>query len=233
MAKQEYSQHQKNIISQYYDRLDTIMLTKLQELVTELYLADTAKKRDRLWQRVHKAMTQLKTPASIVEHIMAKKDVEMHPVWKYEEQLSAVQLWIDENFDAARIEEMKRETNFMETGYSEYDSLVEALYSTSLQDTNPAQFLLAVLARTEKGHKKAHDLLHGMLSPVYNEMNKTDPLRDAYFRKRLQLDEVTEKALALPASFMDLLETARKEVVAPQYYTRREKTESSYLTTRQ
>jgi hypothetical protein len=77
MAKQEYSQHQKNIISQYYERLDTIMLTKLQELVTELYLADTAKKRDRLWERVHKAMTKLKTPASIIEHIMAKRDVEI------------------------------------------------------------------------------------------------------------------------------------------------------------
>ncbi len=77
MAKQAYTQHQKNIISQYYDRLDTIMLTKLQELVTELYLANTAAKRDRLWQRVHKAMDKLKTPASIIEHIMAKKDVEI------------------------------------------------------------------------------------------------------------------------------------------------------------
>jgi len=77
MAKQAYTQHQKNIISQYYDRLDTIMLTKLQELVTELYLAETAKKRDQLWKRVHKAMTKLKTPASIIEHIMAKRDVEI------------------------------------------------------------------------------------------------------------------------------------------------------------
>ena len=77
MAKQAHTQHQKNIISQYYDRLDTIMLTKLQELVTELYLADTNAKRDRLWQRVHKAMSQLKTPASIVEHIMDKRDVEI------------------------------------------------------------------------------------------------------------------------------------------------------------
>lgn len=77
MAKQEHTQHQKNIISQYYDRLDTIMLTKLQELVSELYLADTAAKRDRLWQRVHKAMAKLGTPATIAEHIMDKRNVEI------------------------------------------------------------------------------------------------------------------------------------------------------------
>jgi hypothetical protein len=77
MAKQEYSAHQLGIISNYYDQLDTIMLTKLQELVSELYLADTDKKRQRLWQRVSQAMTKLKVPPSIAEHIMAQKDVEI------------------------------------------------------------------------------------------------------------------------------------------------------------
>jgi len=77
MAKQEYTQHQKNIISQYYDHLDTIMLTKLQEMVSELYLAETNAKCDRLWQRVHKAMTKLGAPTAIVEHIMDKRDVEI------------------------------------------------------------------------------------------------------------------------------------------------------------
>jgi len=41
MAKNEYSQYQKAVISGYYNNLDTIMLHKLGELVTELYLADT------------------------------------------------------------------------------------------------------------------------------------------------------------------------------------------------
>jgi alcohol dehydrogenase class IV len=77
MAKQDYTPHQQNIISQYYDRLDTIMLTKLQETVTDLYLAETEAKRDRLWKRVHQAMNKLGTPATLAEHIMAKKDVEI------------------------------------------------------------------------------------------------------------------------------------------------------------
>jgi len=77
MAQREYSHYQQKIISNYYDQLDTIMLYKLQELVSELYLADTEAKRNRLWQRVDKAMAKLKVPPAIAEHIMAKRDVEI------------------------------------------------------------------------------------------------------------------------------------------------------------
>ncbi len=77
MAQRDYSKHQQNIISRYYNQMDTIALHKLQELVSELYLADTESKRKRLWDRVHKAMTNLKVPPQIIEHIMGKKDVEI------------------------------------------------------------------------------------------------------------------------------------------------------------
>ena len=77
MAKKEYSQYQKSVISGYYNNLDTIMLGKLGELVTELYLADSQAKKDRLWQRVHKAMVKLKVPSAIIDHIMQKQDVEI------------------------------------------------------------------------------------------------------------------------------------------------------------
>jgi hypothetical protein len=45
----EYSNHQKKIIERYYDQQDVIMLNKLGELVTELYLAETQRKKDQLW----------------------------------------------------------------------------------------------------------------------------------------------------------------------------------------
>jgi hypothetical protein len=77
MAKQEYTNYQRGIINRYYNQLDTIALTKLQELVTELYLADSDKKREKLWQRVQQAMVKLKIPPAIADHIMAKKDVEI------------------------------------------------------------------------------------------------------------------------------------------------------------
>jgi len=53
------------------------MLQKLSELVTELYLADTQAKKDRLWQRAHKAMVKIRVPPAIIDHIMQKKDVEI------------------------------------------------------------------------------------------------------------------------------------------------------------
>ena len=77
MAKREYSKYQKDVISNYYGNLDGIMLAKLSELVTELYLADNESKKDRLWQRAQKAMAQLKIPPAIIGHIMTKKDVKI------------------------------------------------------------------------------------------------------------------------------------------------------------
>jgi hypothetical protein len=77
MAKREYSQYQKDVISNYYGNLDAIMLAKLSELVSDLFLADTETKRERLWQRAHKAMLNLKIPPDIITHIMAKKDVQI------------------------------------------------------------------------------------------------------------------------------------------------------------
>ena len=77
MAKSELSKYQTEVISRYYDHLDGIMLQKLGELVTELYLADTDTKQKRLWQRVHKAMLKLKVPPAIIDHIMEKQSTEI------------------------------------------------------------------------------------------------------------------------------------------------------------
>ena len=77
MAKNERSKYQDGVISRYYGNLDTIMLAKLGELVTELYLANTVAKKNRLWQRAHKAMVKLKVSPAIIDHIMEKKDVQI------------------------------------------------------------------------------------------------------------------------------------------------------------
>jgi hypothetical protein len=77
MAKYEHSAYQKEVISRYYENLDTIIFQKLGELVTELYLADTPAKQDRLWQRANKAMVKLKVHPAIIKHIMQKRDVEI------------------------------------------------------------------------------------------------------------------------------------------------------------
>ena len=73
----DLTSHQKNIVKNYYQNLDTIMLQKLGELVTELYLAETAKKKDALWKRADKAMTKLKIAPDIHTHIMSRRSVEI------------------------------------------------------------------------------------------------------------------------------------------------------------
>ena len=77
MAKNERSKYQNSVISSYYGNINSIMLQKLGELVTELYLADKVAQKNRLWQRVHKAMINLKVKPAIIDHIMAKKNVEI------------------------------------------------------------------------------------------------------------------------------------------------------------
>ena len=54
MTGAERSEYQEGIIGRYYDNRDAIMLEKLGELVTELYLAETDAKRERLWKRAER-----------------------------------------------------------------------------------------------------------------------------------------------------------------------------------
>ncbi len=77
MAKDEYSEYQKAKISAYYANLDTIMLGKLSNLVSELYLVEAQEKEQRLWQKAHKAMEKLNIPQAIIDHILEKRDVEI------------------------------------------------------------------------------------------------------------------------------------------------------------
>ena len=77
MAKRAYSSYQQGVIKRYYDNLSGQTLTKLGELVTELYLAKTDKKRQQLWGRVEKAMAKINVPKEIAEHIMNQRKPEI------------------------------------------------------------------------------------------------------------------------------------------------------------
>lgn len=67
MAKR--SDHQQRIIRRYYENKDEIMLQRLGELVTDLYLAE-GKSRARLWERVGAALKNLKVPESQIQHLV-------------------------------------------------------------------------------------------------------------------------------------------------------------------
>lgn len=72
----DYSPHQKKIIERYYDHRDEIMLGKLQEIVTDLFLAETEKKVEQLWKRAEKAMAALKIKESVAKHLLEQRKVE-------------------------------------------------------------------------------------------------------------------------------------------------------------
>lgn len=66
MAK--HSAYQQRAIKNYYDNKDAIMLQRLGELVTDLYLAE-GKKRETTWKRVESALQNLGVKQERIDHI--------------------------------------------------------------------------------------------------------------------------------------------------------------------
>lgn len=76
MAKgQDYSRHQRKIIDRYYDHLDTITLTKLQELVSDLFLAE-GKKAETLWKRAESLLAKTDARTSDIRAAIEKRDIQ-------------------------------------------------------------------------------------------------------------------------------------------------------------
>lgn len=71
----DYTPYQRKLIERYYDQRDVIMLTKLEEIVSELFLAEDDKKTKRLWDRARKAMKGLQVPDPLAEHIIEQGDI--------------------------------------------------------------------------------------------------------------------------------------------------------------
>ena len=72
-----HSNYQQKVISNYYKNVDKIALSRLQELVTELYLAESPAKTKKLWERVEKALSNIDIHDSIRKNILAKKNIEV------------------------------------------------------------------------------------------------------------------------------------------------------------
>ena len=73
------SKYQEGIIRRYYENRDNLDFDKLSELVTELYLADSKKRRATLWERAAKIMERLGVPQSRIDHVVetAKPEILM------------------------------------------------------------------------------------------------------------------------------------------------------------
>ena len=62
------SAYQQRVIKNYYDNKDAIMLQRLGELVTDLYLAE-GKKRETTWKRVESTLQNLGISQKRIDHI--------------------------------------------------------------------------------------------------------------------------------------------------------------------
>jgi hypothetical protein len=72
----KYSKHQQNIIRNYYENRDAIALQRVQELVTELYLAE-GKKRQKFWEQIQPHLAKLGVAPAQIEHLVAQDKPEL------------------------------------------------------------------------------------------------------------------------------------------------------------
>ena len=75
MAKQ-HSKHQQKIIRNYYANREAIAIQRLQELVTELYLA-TGKKRERQWKLIESHLQKLDVKPERIQYLIEQDNPEL------------------------------------------------------------------------------------------------------------------------------------------------------------
>ena len=69
----ELTKYQQKVVQNYYANLDTALLQRLGEQVTDLYLAE-GKKREKLWTTITGSLAKLGVPAKRIEKLRASDD---------------------------------------------------------------------------------------------------------------------------------------------------------------
>lgn len=72
----EFSKHQQKVIKNYYDNRESIALQRVQELITELYLA-TGKKREKHWDSVGLHLSKLGVKQDVIDHLRSQDNPEL------------------------------------------------------------------------------------------------------------------------------------------------------------
>lgn len=73
---QERTRYQEGIIRRYYRNLDAVRAQRLQELVGDIFLATTEKRRATLWTKAGEILTSTGMPALDVSALVAARDIE-------------------------------------------------------------------------------------------------------------------------------------------------------------
>jgi hypothetical protein len=83
---EKHTRHQQNIIKNYYKNLEAISLQRLQEMITDLYLAE-GKKRAQQWKRLAKHLEKLGVSPARIQHLVQSDNPAL--VAKVVEELAA------------------------------------------------------------------------------------------------------------------------------------------------
>jgi len=70
------SASQSKIVKRYYDNIDTAMIQKLGEMVSDLYLADSPAKQKALWDRVVKALNNTDADPDYWQRFVKSRSIE-------------------------------------------------------------------------------------------------------------------------------------------------------------
>lgn len=74
---QNLTPFQQGVVKRYYDHQDTLMVQKLGEIVSELYLCEDQKKAERLWDRATKALQNTPANPAKVRKALSDRSVEL------------------------------------------------------------------------------------------------------------------------------------------------------------
>ena len=72
-AMADLTKYQRSIVKNYYANLDTALLQRLGEQVTDLYLAE-GKKREKLWASIAGSLAKLGVPQSRIDTLRKSDD---------------------------------------------------------------------------------------------------------------------------------------------------------------
>ena len=77
MNEKGYTKHQQKAIRNFYDNKDLRLVQKLGELVSNLYLETSEKKKETGWKKIKKMLTDLKVHPGEVEYLTKDKTLSL------------------------------------------------------------------------------------------------------------------------------------------------------------
>ena len=77
MNEKGYTKYQQKAIRNFYDNKDLRLVQKLGELVSNLYLETSEKKKETGWKKIEKMLTDLKIHPGEVEYLTKDKNLSM------------------------------------------------------------------------------------------------------------------------------------------------------------